>query len=514
MQKIVYVPLDERPCNYSFPNLLTDQTEVNLVRPSLNLMGEKKKPGDTEQLWDWLYKESMDADGLILSIDTLLFGGIIPSRLHQLSLEDCEKILNKLSRIKACNSKVKIYAFNLIMRCPQYSSNDEEPDYYEHWGKEIFRYGELSHLIAANLASLEEKMECKALNGQLPKEHVEDYLARRKINVGVNQLVLEYVKSGIIDFLIIPQDDSAPYGWTAMDQQAVRGAIAAHNLELNVYMYPGADEVGCTLLARMLNVFQDNRPLIYPVFSSIQGQAITPLYEDRPLFETLKYQIIAVGGLMTTNMQEANLVLFVNTPVEPMVEAASQGDLSSAYQVNRNLIDFVEQLEFTVKKRTIPCIVADVAFANGSDLELVKLMKSKKLLFSLAGYAGWNTSSNSLGTAIAQGMFYNVFGESQAHRDFLALRYVEDAGYCSYVRNDVTNNRLPELGYDYFRVDGKKGVVANIVQSQLTSFIQAHLNDDENSIQIKECLMPWSRMFEVGLTVEHSKLAGNKKGTE
>lgn len=42
MQKIVYVPLDERPCNYSFPNLLSDQTEVNLLRPSLNLMGDKK----------------------------------------------------------------------------------------------------------------------------------------------------------------------------------------------------------------------------------------------------------------------------------------------------------------------------------------------------------------------------------------------------------------------------------------------------------------------------------------
>jgi len=514
MQKIVYVPLDERPCNYSFPSLLTNQTEVNLVRPSLNLMGEKKKTGDTEQLWDWLYKESMDADGLILSIDTLLFGGIIPSRLHHLLLEDCKKILNKLSKIKDCNSNVKIYAFNLIMRCPQYSSNDEEPDYYEYWGKEIFRYGELSHLIAANLASLEEKKEYEALKYQIPNEHMEDYLARRTINVGVNQLVLEYVNKGIIDFLIIPQDDSAPYGWTAMDQQAVREAIATHHLELDVYMYPGADEVGCTLLARMINAFKDKRPLIYPVFSSSQGPVVTPLYEDRPLLETLKYQILAARGLMTTNMQEADLVLFVNAPVEPMLEASCQGNLSTAYQVNRNLIDFVEQLEFTVKKRAIPCIVADVAFANGSDLELLKLMKYKNILFSLAGYAGWNTSSNSLGTCIAQGMFYNIFGESQAHRNFLALRYVEDAGYCSYVRNNVTNNSLPELGFNYFRVDGKKGVVANIVQSQLTSFIQEHLIDDENSIYIKECTMPWSRMFEVGLTVEHIKWVGNEKASE
>lgn len=514
MPKIVYIPLDERPCNYSFPNLLTGQTDVNLVRPPLHLMGEKKKPGNTAQLWDWLAKESLDADGLILSIDTLVFGGIIPSRLHQLTLKECEELLSKLSGIKAFNPNVKIYAFNLIMRCPQYSSDDEEPDYYEDWGKEIFRYGELCHLISDSLITLERQKEWEALTAQLPSQHMVDYLARRKMNVGVNQLVLDYVSNGVIDFLIIPQDDSAPYGWTAMDQQTVREAIATHHLELNVYMYPGADEVGCTLLARMLNAFKGKRPLIYPVFSSIQGPTVTPLYEDRPLFETLKYQLLAAGGLMATNMQEADLVLFVNAPVEPMVEASSQERLSAAYQVNRNLLDFVEQLEYTIKKRALPCIVADVAFANGSDLTLIKLLKHKKILFSLAGYAGWNTSSNSLGTCIAQGVFYTIYGETQAHRNFLALRYVEDAGYCSHVRANVTDTNLPALGYNYFHVDGKKGVVANIVQDQLTSFIQAHVSDNENSIRIKECLLPWSRMFEVGLTVEAIKLAGNEKATD
>lgn len=511
MYKIAYIPLDERPCNYSFPSLLTglsetgssSQGEVNLVRPDLNLMGNKKTPGNTEKIWEWLVEEAMDSDGLILSIDTLLYGGIIPSRLHHLTLEECKNSLARLLRIKEINPKAKIYAFNLIMRCPKYSSSDEEPDYYADWGSDIFHYGKLHHLISENLASEEDKNQYENLKQQLPKEVIDDYLLRRKINVEVNKMVLDFVSNGIIDFLIIPQDDSAPYGWTAIDQQDVRGAIAANNLELNVYMYPGADEVGCTMLAKMLNTFKGKRPLVYPVFSSTQGPSVTPLYEDRPLMETLKYQILAAGGLIASNITEADFALFVNSPVEPMMEAAYQDCLSTKYQVNRNLIDFVEQLEFTIISRKIPCVVGDVAFANGSDLGLLKLLKKKNLLFALAGYAGWNTSSNTLGTCIAQGMLHNIYGPSQTHTNFLALRYVEDAGYCSIVRKNITNNILPALGFDYFLVDGKKGKVSEIVQEQLTTFIKDNLNDDDNELLIKECYLPWSRMFEVGLDVEH-----------
>ncbi|MEH7385973.1 DUF4127 family protein [Bacillus sp. JJ1521] len=512
MYKIAYIPLDERPCNYSFPSLMTEwdggagslsQGEVNLVRPPLSLMGNKKAPGNTEKIWEWLYEEVKDANGLILSLDTLLYGGIIPSRLHSLTIDECRNALAGLSRLKEINPDVKIYAFNLIMRCPKYSSSDEEPDYYGDWGSEIFQFGKIHHLISANLASEEDLKQYENLKQQLPQDVVDDYLSRRKINVEVNQLVLEYVNTGLIDFLIIPQDDSAPYGWTAIDQQEVRGAIASHNLELDVYMYPGADEVGCTLLARMVNSFKGKRPLVYPVFSSTQGPSVTPLYEDRPLMETLKYQILAAGGLITSSLDEADIALFLNSPVEPMMEAAYQDHLSTKYQVNRGLIDFVEKLDYMINEKNIPCVVADVAFANGSDLGLLKLLKRKKLLFKVAGYAGWNTSSNTLGTCIAQGMIHHVYGSSQTHMNFLSLRYVEDAGYCSFVRKNVTNNVLPELGYDYFLVDGKKGRVSEIVQEQLNEFIRENLSDEENGLFIRDCYMPWSRMFEVGLDVEH-----------
>ena len=38
-------------------------------------------------------------------------------------------------------------------------------------------------------------------------------------------MAIDLVRDGILDFMIVPQDDSSPYGLTAKDQQAVRSYI-------------------------------------------------------------------------------------------------------------------------------------------------------------------------------------------------------------------------------------------------------------------------------------------------
>ena len=149
MKKIVYLPLDERPCNYSFVKfLMEDNPEVQLVTPELSTLGDKKKPANYQKIADYLLRECVDADCLILAVDMLLYGGIVPSRLHYLSTEKLQERLNVLKTIKEKNSRLKIYAFSLVMRCPSYSTDDEEPDYYGKVGLEIFLYGQNEHKYA------------------------------------------------------------------------------------------------------------------------------------------------------------------------------------------------------------------------------------------------------------------------------------------------------------------------------------------------------------------------------
>ncbi|WP_334075708.1 MULTISPECIES: DUF4127 family protein [Paenibacillus] len=497
--KIVYIPLDERPCNAYFPKALAAATEFSVVTPPPEMMGNKKSPADTERIWTWLLEEAKGAVGAIVSLDTLVYGGIIPSRLHDLTDEECRARLQRVHELKAACPGLTLYALNLVMRCPQYSSSDEEPDYYGVWGRDIFRLGYITHRAKLGLATEEETKELEEINFRLPEAVLNDYLRRRAANVRVNRLAVELAKEGMLDFLIIPQDDSAPYGWTTMDQLEIRRDMESLGAGLKVYMYPGADEVGCTLLARMVNRFRQCSPQIYPRFSSAQGPFVIPLYEDRVLFESVKYQVLAAGGLLCSSVTEADLVLLVNSPGETMMESVLQHQPGADVPMHRNLVELVESADYLISRARKPCIVADVAYANGSDLQLIRLLREKGLLFRLAGYAGWNTSSNTLGTCIAQGMMFHLYGETPEHLDFLSLRYTEDAGYCSYVRQHVKENRLPELGMDYFSIDGQRGKVSCIIREELNRFVDRYLNDDAYRIVIDDVYMPWSRMFEVGL---------------
>lgn len=500
--KIVYLPLDERPCNYEFPALLLKDTGINMARPDLEMMGRKKQPGDTERLGAWLAEECGDAEGAIVALDTLLFGGIVPSRLHDLDEEEILKRMDRLRGLKRGNPGLKLFALHLIMRCPQYSSSDEEPEYYGIYGRDLFRKGYILHRQELGLASKEEVEELHRIEETLPEEVEADYLGRRAVNRSANQAALRFVQEGIIDFLIIPQDDSAPYGWTAKDQQLLRNEMMRRSVELRSLMYPGADEAGCTLTARMINEMNGSMPFVYPRYSGVGAPFVTPLYEDRPLSESVKYQIIAAGGQVAASAQEADIVLLINAPGAEMAESNMQPSPEASYQVLRNTVELVEYGSFIMKRFCKPVAVADVAYANGGDLQLLKLLGQKAMLFDLAGYAGWNTSSNTLGTVIAQMMLYIRYGRTEGHLDFLALRYTEDCGYCASVRRRLSEGLVQEMGYTYYEIDGRQGQVAARVREDLQQFIREHVDTEEIRVDITDLYMPWNRMFETGLTVK------------
>ena len=141
--KLVLLPLDERPCNRLFPQHLFRHNGIELVVPEA--LGNKKQPADLEKVDRFLLEACRDADGLVLSLDTLLYGGLVPSRIHHASPEDLEPRLDIIRKLKQENPNLLIYGFQVIMRCPDYSSDDEEPDYYEQYGEQIHRAGEILH---------------------------------------------------------------------------------------------------------------------------------------------------------------------------------------------------------------------------------------------------------------------------------------------------------------------------------------------------------------------------------
>src|SRR5699024_483154 len=150
----------------------------------------------------------------------------------------------------------------------------------------------------------------------IPNEFIEDYETRRQFNVEVNMLILDHVEKNIINFLYIRQDDSSEYGYTDMDQKKVYSNIRKKRLESKVMVYPGADEVGSTLVARALNNLMNRKLKVYPIFSSTFGPFITPLFEDRPIKESLKEHLLAANWLWAEDARNADFILEINSPVK------------------------------------------------------------------------------------------------------------------------------------------------------------------------------------------------------
>ncbi|TCL61399.1 DUF4127 family protein [Allofournierella massiliensis] len=490
--KLVLLPLDERPCNRLFPQHLFQHDGVELVVPET--LGDKKQPADLEKVDQFLLNACRDADGLVLSLDTLLYGGLVPSRIHHKTPEELEPRMDIIRRLKQENPRLLIYGFQVVMRCPDYSSDDEEPDYYEQYGEQIHRAGEVLHRSRLGLCG---DQELKVMLEEIDQDKLKDYVDRRSCNLQQNYRALELVEQGVLDALVIPQDDSAAYGYAAMDQQSVRDRIARKGLMRDVLMYPGADEVGLTLLARMLNHMAGRKPKVYVKYAAEGAKSVLPIYEGCSLDTTIRNQLLSAGCQITDSYENADIILAVTAPAERIEEAVQQPSQARGYCVERSLPELVDFVEERVREGRIVTI-ADNAYGNGGEMLLIRMLNRAHLLDKVAGYAGWNTSANTLGTAIAEGVDAYHFGITQSHQNFLVERYIEDAGYCGMVRARITRI-LSQYGMNYFDVREQDGVVSAKVRQELERFTREELSSIAPRVELHQVWMPWRRMFEIGL---------------
>jgi len=494
-EKIVMLTLDERPCNYHYPAMMP-KTDYELILPPKEIMGNKKVPGDVKKISQWLLENVKGAAATVLSLDTLVYGGILPSRLHHKNAEELFERVDFIKTLKELNPNMKLYVFGLIMRCPSYSSDDEEPDYYENYGAEIHLYGKYTHLEKLGKLSKEDIADFNRVKKIVEKDALDDYLTRRKTNLSVLMHALEYAKNDTIDYFIVPQDDSAVYGYTSMDQLIVREYLKSNTLHMKTAMYPSADDIGLTLLARAVATLSKIRPKIYVHYSSTKGGYTIPQVEDRIVSETVKYHILSVNGIQVYSLSDADMLLAVNVG-SSMLDMGDAG-CALAYDIERNLAEFVNFIKYALElNKTVA--IADIAWLNTGDTELTKILQKENMLLDIHAYAGWNTSSNTTGTALCQAILYMCGGDKEGNKRFLLHRYYEDIGYMAYTRKHITENFLPGLGLDYYHADGEDGKAAELVKTTVSEYMQENYPQLSALVKDINVRMPWRRMFEVDI---------------
>lgn len=487
MKKVVLIPLDERPCNYNYPKMIKDDN-ISLIMPNIELLGSKKTPADIESLKSWIIDNTIDADYLVISLDMAIFGGIVPSRLHHNSLEYLLGISDTLKAVRENNKDIIIYAFELIMRCPSYNSGDEEPDYYEYDGLNINRYGYYSHKDSLGLLSKEEIEDFNNIKSNIIIDNLNDFVERRRINIEVLLHNLSLLKEGIIDYFVIPQDDSCEYGYTALDQIRVKKYLKDNGLENKCPIYPGADEVGIMLLSRVLNHINNKNLKIHPIYLNSESKYCIPLYEDRALYKTVEYQIMVSGSTLEEDINNSDLVLLFTNAKEMVEEYEDSTSLESYSNRDFKLIDSV------LKKGKLVGI-ADNAYPNKGDYKILDYLIDNNKLFNISSYAGWNTSSNTMGTTIANMINYYYSRNDIIKNNNLVFRYIEDVLYMGYVRKEMREiyKNNPSL---------TPALLSKMIKEKLLGLLKDKFDIIYKEIEDLEIKLPWDRLFEIELKVK------------
>ncbi len=180
-----------------------------------------------------------------------------------------------------------------------------------------------------------------------------------------------------------------------------------------------------------------------------------------------------------------------------------------SYFSEMNPKEFVKAIRHYIEDGHMVAL-ADVAVGNGSDHPFMKLVGRSGLLHDIAAYAAWNTSGNSMGTAVSHAVIESYYrGHSSdtlerqtRSRAYYYFRLIEDWGYQAVVREDVIQHVLPQLGASYYELTHVQKQVYASIQSKLEQFIADYLQEGSPyQFRIKDVHLPWDRMFEVGFDV-------------
>jgi hypothetical protein len=487
MTRIAVLPLDDRPCTYDFPARIGAIGGVEVLLPPRELLGNLERIADRAALGQWLLEVGPTADALVIGLDTLGYGGLIPSRRSDDSLETIMGHLAPLLRLKDAQPAKPIYAFNVTMRLSDSDVNEEEKPYWDRYGKLIYRWSFHQHRFKAE-GNEDDRQIANEAKRQIPPEILEDYQATRARNFGFNQTMVRWTGADVFDALLLTQDDTSPFGLNVEEQHELVEMIRTTRLEERALVYPGADEVASVLVARAVNQLAGRTPQFAASWHPLDSKRLTAMYEDRPLWQTLRGQIRAAGGKEVGDEAKADVVIAINTP------ASGQGDLCLHLHLERpdtpprNL----EPILFTLGEAgTKKLAFADVAYANGADPRLMPELVQRvgyAGLMQLYGYAAWNTAGNTFGTLVATAAMASLPGaDRQALTRFMTERLADDWLYQSVIRRELQALKAAGAGLD-------------ALEAHLAERLAALWQETFPAVpaRFRTCL-PWKRPFEAGI---------------
>ncbi len=513
--EIALVPIDSRPAAAQFPTMIADIAGISISSPNDSELGKFTTPGNAAAIASWLVKRDYtNSVGLVVSADMIAYGGLIESRVPNVSLETALKRLECLTEVRKLRPSLPIYVFSALMRTAPTATNATKS-----WRMKLARYVELQNRYQeTHESSLLSSM--RSLRRQIPSKELDNYLDARKRNLAVHQQLIRMAKQGVINYLVIGADDAQQFGPHVAETRILKELAAELSISGLVYFCEGVDQNAILLVSRAALRNRKFMPKIIVRLSEASAGNRRMPYEAKPLSEVVRDQIIASGARPTTDPAEANYTLLLNVP-----------DTESS-----SFTTFTDSLKEGLQQKANVAL-ADINFdrTGGGDPKMLEFLLQQPDLGNLLAFAGWNTASNSIGTAVphanmlllARQTEENAEHRELAHREFLLHRLVGDYGYHRTIRPKAYQlvDALPGATREQLTPEAFR-VVENYVVRSTKSLVESYFKDTffERTFKASSkeykitglsgvaVTLPWPRVFETSVKLQMNVQEITKQG--
>lgn len=465
--KIAVIPIDNRPICYDLiKDILAIDKNIELFLPKIEHLGGLVSQSNIDEIFNFI--ETLEnIDYLIVSLDTIAYGGLVSSRRCDDSFEEIKKRIEKFKTLAKSKAK-KILAFSSIMRISNNNINEEEKQYWAQWGKRIFDWSYYLHK-----SEVEKSYNC--VHNIIPNEILQDYLDTRKRNFEINKIYLSWANEDFFDTLIFSKDDCAQYGLNVKEAQELENLIKNRNIK-NAKIKTGADEIPLSLISRALSKNQNLK--VKPLFLEENSSDLISKYEDISIKNCTLAQIELAGLNIDTN--KPNLTILINN------FKYEQGDLVLGDIINSNLNE--------IKFPKTPYFIADVNNANGADKNLIEQLFNQNL-DNFYGYCGYNTSANTLGCAIfcAIVKYLALKNKSYNNDAFLKIQFIRLMDDWAY--QAISRKFIRESAPDFNQALETKKEELNQNAKKISEFLGYIPKQMTYSL-------PWNRSFEIRINID------------
>ncbi len=517
-RRILLIPLDSRPPCGRFVQDAGRIAGVEVVLPPAELLDEYFRPGDTAALQSWTMEHIAGFDAAILSIDQLLHGGLIASRQAKKTIADEEDLLDFLRRLRAAHPNIPLYAFSIL---PRMTPPDGLVDWEEQ--KRLMKYSRLLGRIAREKNPRDEDLSAlDDLRASISAENLAQYERLFANYADFGQRLISLAENGTLDRLVIGQDDSEPNSIPNLVLHKFSELLAAKGISENrVFLAQGADELALSILA----ADEAQRDGFSPRVALIYNDSSTPdrvlPYMGATLKKTAREKIRFTRGTIAASPETADFTLYISAN-----DKATANTRKAAAATINTLLD---------NKRAVALV--DLAEHLRLDETLLPvLVENKTPIHMLAAYAGWNTASNSVGTAVAHAVLLQIaqrraqtendaLSVAAAHISFLDGRFLED---CYYLKDvvDHLNYSLEKCGaqngrgleYNYNYPLGSL-LLETAIENRRTRLVHTAAYQTPFTFKTENATLllratdftatarfPWPRTFEIDLRINNLRL--------